>query len=107
MYVLVFYVPEEYLETVKDALFEAGAGAFEGYSRCAWQVNGEGQFAPEQGSEPFIGRIGETVRASEYRVEIACRRDCARSAVEALLRSHPYEVPAYHLIPVYTAEDFP
>ncbi len=106
MYVLVFYVPEEYLETVKSALFDAGAGAFSGYSRCAWQVGGEGQFAPEEGSKPFIGRIGETVHTAEFRVEIACRSDCVKSTVEALLSSHPYEVPAYHLIPVYTAEDF-
>jgi hypothetical protein len=107
MYVLVFYVPEEYLVPVKEALFAAGAGALSGYERCAWQVKGAGQFAPGEGSSPFLGRPGRTVSATEYRVEMVCAEERARAAVEALFSSHPYEVPAYHLIPVRTAEDLP
>jgi hypothetical protein len=107
MYVLVCYVPHDYLEPVKEALFAAGAGALAGYERCAWQTEGEGQFAPGAGSAPFAGVPGRTHRSREFRLELVCREECARAAVEALLWSHPYEVPAYHLIPVLTLEELP
>lgn len=32
---LVVYVPETHVEQVKTAVFEAGAGAYKGYDRCA------------------------------------------------------------------------
>ena len=106
MYVLVFYVPESHLEQVKKSLFRAGAGAIGDYTRCAWQVGGSGQFQPEEGSDPFIGSTGQVEQVKEYRVEIMCPADRAKDIAAALISAHPYEEPAYHFIPVLTAEDF-
>ena len=50
-----FYVPESHLETVKSAMFSAGAGKAGLYDSCAWQTAGEGQFRPLPGSRPFLG----------------------------------------------------
>ena len=95
MLILIAYVPATHVEMVKAALFEAGAGAYANYDRCCWQVLGEGQFRPLRGSQPFIGRAGTLERVAEYRVEMVCPA-ARRSAVEAaLLRTHPYEQPAY------------
>ena len=105
MYVLIFYVPESHLEEVKEAVFAAGGGRLSGYEHCSWQVRGEGQFAPGEKSNPYLGKAGSLTRTPEYRVEIACRREVARPAVEALLQAHPYEVPAYHLISAATLEE--
>ena len=41
-----FYVPEDNLEAVKTAMFNAGAGKFNNYQNCAWQTMGKGQFKP-------------------------------------------------------------
>ncbi len=42
MYKLSFYVPEPALESVKSALFEAGAGKIGLYDQCCWQTKGRG-----------------------------------------------------------------
>ncbi|MDX9800993.1 MAG: NGG1p interacting factor NIF3 [Spirochaetia bacterium] len=98
MLVLVFYVPESHLESVKNSLFAAGAGRLGSYSSCSWQTKGEGQFKPEEGSSPFIGMEGNVTRVKEYRVEMVCGEDCAQKVKEALLSAHPYEVPAWHFL---------
>ena len=100
MLMLTVYIPATHVEPVKAALFEAGAGACAGYDCCCWQVLGEGQFRPLPGSRPFIGRTGALERVAEYRVEMICP-DARRAVVEAaLLRTHPYEQPAYAFLPV-------
>ncbi|MCK9286003.1 MAG: NGG1p interacting factor NIF3 [Sphaerochaetaceae bacterium] len=104
MYVLVWYVPESHLEKTKDAVFASGGGKMGDYERCSWQCIGKGQFLPNQGSSPFIGRVGELETVDEYRVEVAVTEENATEAVHALLKAHPYETCAYHLIPVLTIE---
>jgi hypothetical protein len=106
MYQLSFYVPETHLETVKAALFIAGAGQFNGYDQCCWQVRGEGQFRPLAGSQPFLGETGQLEKVVEYRVEMFCSERVVKEAVLTLLHTHPYEQPAYSICKILTLEDF-
>ncbi|MFD6857630.1 Nif3-like dinuclear metal center hexameric protein [Rhodococcus sp. NPDC060090] len=91
----VVMVPGAASDAVRDALFEAGAGALGNYRECCWTASGTGQFRPIDGADPTIGAIGELEQVAEDRIEmIAPRR--ARAAVFAALRSaHPYEEPAF------------
>lgn len=98
MYVLSFYVTEEHLEKVKQAIFSAGGGVIGNYDRCSWQVRGEGQFRPLPGSQPFIGSQGNTECLIEYKVEMVIDSTSIRDCVAALKASHPYETPAYHVL---------
>ncbi len=102
MYKLGFYVPESHLEVVKDAVFAAGAGRIGDYDHCCWQVRGEGQFRPLEGSEPFIGQSGKVEHVEEYRVELVCPDHCVRAVVEAMVQAHPYEEPAWDLVKLVT-----
>lgn len=102
-YALSFLVPESHLNIVKEAIFAAGAGQLGPYSHCAWQVLGEGQFKPLEGSKPFIGSQGVVERVQEYRVETVCDAASIKSVISALKLSHPYEVPAYQVV---VLEDF-
>lgn len=95
MFKLVFFVPSDHVEAVKQAIFDAGAGKIGDYDRCCWQVLGEGQFRPLKGSQPFIGELDQVEHVPEYRVEMVCDSANIRSAVEALIAAHPYEEPAY------------
>ena len=104
MYVLVFYVPQSHLEEVKRAVFENGGGRMGNYDSCCFQVLGTGQFRPLSGSSPYIGEVSVLAQEPEWRVELVVDEEHAAQAVQALLESHPYEVPAYHLIPVLTLE---
>ena len=96
--ILSFYVPEDSLEKVLEAIFDAGAGRYKDYDRCVWTTRGEGRFRPLKGSNPYIGRVNEDTRVEEIKVECLVQ-DRYRQAVErALIDSHPYEEPAYHFI---------
>lgn len=102
MYKLCYFVPESHLDQTKNALFDAGAGRIGDYDSCAWQVLGQGQFRPLDGSQPFIGDSGQLETVQEYRVELVCEDDSIKAAVRALKESHPYEEPAYE---VFRMED--
>lgn len=107
MYIIIFYVPEENVQAVKQALFEAGAGGIGDYDSCAWQCLGTGQFRPLLGSQPHIGSLGEIELVSEFRVEMVCTAENIRAAVNALISAHPYEEPAYHILETLSVNDLP
>ena len=102
MYKLGFYVPESHLEAVKAACFAAGAGRIGDYDSCCWQVLGQGQFRPLEGSQPYIGQTGAVESVPEYRVEMVCEDDVTRRVVEAMIAAHPYEEPAWDLVQLVT-----
>ena len=104
VYKLCFYVPEEHAEAVKNAVFEAGAGRIGNYDCCSFQVAGQGQFRPLEGSDPYIGGQGEIETVREFRVEIICIEDHLKAALSALRLAHPYEEPA---IDLWRLEDLP
>ena len=100
MFKLCCYIPESHVETVKTALFEAGAGRIGNYEHCAWQVLGQGQFRPLAGSQPFIGTQDSLETVAEYRVEMVCADQFIARVIDALRQAHPYEEPAFDVIRV-------
>ena len=106
MYQLIFYVPGSHLETVKSALFKAGAGRIGDYDHCAWQTLGTGQFRPLSESKPFIGTINQIESLEEYKVEMVCEATQIKPVLQALLASHPYQTPAYSVLEMKTIDDF-
>ena len=97
MYKLAFFVPPSHVEEVKSALFAAGAGRIGAYDSCSWQVLGQGQFRPLDGSQPFIGQAGEIEQVQEWKVELVVADELIQQVVAALKSSHPYETPAYEV----------
>lgn len=95
IYKFCFYVPLEDAEDVKDAVFAAGAGTLGRYDRCAWQIRGEGQFRPLEGSAPARGKHHREEKVSELKVEMICPDECLQASIAALKEAHPYETPAY------------
>jgi len=92
---LEFYVPKTHLETVKNAVFDAGAGKIGDYDRCCWCAEGTGQFRPNEGSSPFLGTRGEIEYVQEVKVEMVCDDENIDAVISALKEAHPYETPAY------------
>jgi hypothetical protein len=95
MYKIAVFVPEEALDSVKQALFRAGAGRIGDYDSCCWQTSGQGQFRPLEGSAPYIGQQGQVEIVEEYRVELVCEDALVKAAISAMIAAHPYEEPAY------------
>lgn len=95
MYKLAFFVPTEDAESVKEAVFETGAGRIGDYEACCFQTRGTGQFRPLQGADPYIGNVGELAYVDELKVELVCEDDRIQAAIAALKLAHPYEEVAY------------
>lgn len=100
MFHISFYVPEEYKEKVKEAMFDAGAGRIGNYEKCSFEYSGLGQFRPLTGSNPFIGKQGKIETVKEVKVELVCEKESLESSIRALKKAHPYETPAYYVIEV-------
>ena len=105
MYKLIFFVPASHVEQVKQTLFDIGAGQYAGYDFCSWQVLGEGQFRPLSGSKPFVGEMDTLEKIPEYKVEMVCRTELIKPALQALLTAHPYQQPAYEVYKLLTLND--
>ncbi|MDD5582599.1 MAG: NGG1p interacting factor NIF3 [Candidatus Marinimicrobia bacterium] len=98
MYFIGVYVPESHIETVKKAMFKAGAGRIGLYDSCAWVTKGTGQFRPLPGSHPERGTQMAIEKVVEYKVELVCEKEYLNAVIDALKKSHPYEEPAYHVL---------
>lgn len=99
-YTLIFYVPESHLDAVKAAVFAAGAGRLGDYQQCCWQVLGQGQFQPLPGAAPFIGEQDRLEQLPEWRVEMLVPEAALGDVMQALRTAHPYEEPAYAVLPM-------
>ena len=94
---LVWFVPEEALDTTRDAVFAAGAGRIGDYERCSWYTAGTGTFLGGEGTDPTIGERGREERTAELRVETVVPGDRVVAVVAALIAAHRYEEVAYDL----------
>ena len=92
---LIVFVPREALDTVRDALFAAGAGRIGDYERCSWYTEGTGTFLGGEGTSPSVGQPGREERVAELRLETIFPADRQDEVVAALRRAHPYEEPAF------------
>ena len=95
MYKLAFFVPIESAESVKNAVFEAGAGRIGDYEHACFQTRGTGQFRPLEGADPHIGKVGALETVEELKVEMVCEEAYIHAAIAALKLAHPYEEVAY------------
>ena len=95
------YVPVPNVDTVKQALADAGAGKIGNYDSCMWQTQGIGQFRPLDGSNPTIGSHGVIEHVEEVKLEMIVAKEHIKAVVDALKKSHPYETPAFQYWPVF------
>lgn len=94
------YVPRLHLYAVRNALFNAGAGHIGNYNNCSFSVQGHGTFKANDNAHPFVGQIDELHTEPEMKIEVILPKSIKDKVIEALLQSHPYEEPAYDIIPL-------
>ena len=99
------FVPEGHVETVRSALFAAGAGHIGQYSECSYEQAGTGTFRPEVGTQPFIGAAGERSLVRESRLELIYPVQLESNIIQALKASHPYEEVAFDLFQLTNTYD--
>jgi ribonuclease HI len=97
---LVGYVPDDAMEAVRDAVFATGAGTIGGYDRCSWSTRGTGTFRGGEGTDPAVGTRGEFERVDEARMEVVVQSHLIDAACRAFVAAHPYEEPAFDVVPL-------
>lgn len=104
---LAVFVPVTDVETVRQALVKIGVGesvtdgphsAF--YSEVFFQSQGEGMFRPLSGANPALGEVGTLTKVREAKLESILPVKLVERAIRALKKVHPYEEPAYDIIPL-------
>jgi dinuclear metal center YbgI/SA1388 family protein len=99
---LVTFAPATTIESLSQALFAAGAGNIGNYSSCSFLSVGKGTFFGEEGTEPAVGEAGQLEMADEIRLETLVPAGKVAAVVTALRTTHPYEEPAFDLVPLAT-----
>jgi dinuclear metal center YbgI/SA1388 family protein len=92
---LVTYCPAAAADSVRDALFGAGAGNIGNYSECSFNSAGTGTFKGNDETNPFVGIPGIRHMEQEIKIEMIFKAQDERKVLLALLETHPYEEVAY------------
>ena len=94
---LTTYIPKDYLEKVRQALFEAKAGNIGNYDHCSFTNIGEGTFKGNENSNPVLGKKVELQKEEEIQLTITFEQKNEAAILEALIENHPYEEVAYEI----------
>jgi len=97
---LVCFVPEPNLADLRNAVCNAGAGVIGAYTHCSFSAPGVGTFLPGDTARPFSGRKHTVNEEPELRFEVLVPKARLGAVVRELVKSHPYEEPAYDVIPL-------
>jgi len=95
---LITFVPVDYENDVRMAVFNAGAGVIGNYDYTSFSAEGIGTFRGNENTNPFVGKQGEMHRENEKRLETIFPAYLERKVIDALIKSHPYEEVAYDII---------
>jgi dinuclear metal center YbgI/SA1388 family protein len=95
LFKLVCYVPDNHLDEVRDAVFQAGSGHIGNYDSCSFSVQGTGTFRALEGAQPFVGELNTLHKEPETRFETIVPAHRLDAAIAAMKAAHPYEEVAY------------
>ncbi len=97
---LVTFVPIIHAYSLREALFEVGAGHIGNYDSCSFNIEGIGTFRGNNEANPFVGEINQFHSEPEVRVEMIFPEYLKSKLIDKLIKVHPYEEPAYDIIPL-------
>lgn len=97
---LVTFCPVAQSDSVRAALFAAGAGKIGNYGECSFNTEGTGTFRAGDETQPFVGEKDKQHQEPEVRIETVFKVQDERKIIVALLESHPYEEVAYDIYPI-------
>lgn len=92
------HVPLTHATHVKKVIGDAGGGMQGDYTHCSFEIAGTGAFKPSEGANPYIGEVGEITTVDEVKIEALVSEEKLKDVVEAVMKAHPYEEPAFDII---------
>ncbi|MDR0196362.1 MAG: Nif3-like dinuclear metal center hexameric protein [Myroides sp.] len=94
---LVTYAPKNKANDVRQALFNAGAGAIGNYDLCSFTSEGTGSFRGNESSNPVIGTALNYEEVEEIKVEVIFEKHLQGKILKALFALDYYEEKAYEI----------
>ncbi|WP_034440447.1 divalent cation tolerance protein CutA [Clostridium ihumii] len=94
------YVPEEYITELRNELNNVNACKVGYYDNVISITDVRGYWRPLKDATPFQGEIGEICEGRECKMELRCRSQYVKKALEVIRKIHPYEEPLINVIPI-------
>ncbi len=94
---LIIFVPKAQAESLRMALFNAGAGSIGNYDHCSFNIEGTGTFRAGEGANPTLGKKDKTHFEPETQIGITFPAHLEGTILNALQENHPYEEVAYEI----------
>ena len=88
---LITFVPLEFTEKLRQAIFNAGGGHIGNYSECSFGIEGTGTYKAGENTKPFAGEQNQLHHEPETRIEILFPVHLESTIVRAMKEAHPYE----------------
>lgn len=103
---IIVTVPKDYLEEVRNAMCNAGAGVIGNYSFCTTATKSIGTFIPNDSANPYIGERNKLEFVEEEKIEVICSVEKVKKVINELRKVHPYEEPAIDIVPLLDESQF-
>ena len=92
------FIPEEYIEHLRDELHEIGVGHIGNYDHCLSITVVNGYWRPLANAAPYAGEIGEISYGEERKVEVNCLEEKVKEALKIIREIHPYDRPLINIV---------
>jgi len=97
---LVVFVPGNNIDKVSEAVYNSGGGRIGEYKNCSFRSKGEGTFFGSEKTNPAAGRKNNYETVDEIRIEFIVDSWNINKTVDAMIKAHPYEEPAFDIYPL-------
>jgi len=95
---LTTYVPHKNAESLRNSLFEAGAGNIGNYENCSFNIEGTGTYQGNENSNPTLGKKETMHTEPETFISVIFEKHLEGKILNALFKNHPYEEVAYDVV---------
>jgi len=95
---LEVFIPETYVDKLRERLYEVGAGRIGTYDHCLSITTVKGYWRPLTGADPSAGEIGKVSEGEERKIEVNCPEEKVEEALEAIREIHPYDRPLINIV---------
>ena len=92
------YVPKDHEQSVKESMWQAGAGSIGNYSQCSFNTQGVGTFLGNDDSQPSYGQKNQLHQEKETKIEMVFPAYLEKNITSKMLETHPYEEVSYDII---------
>ena len=94
---LTTYVPTENAASLRQSLFQTGAGSIGNYENCSFNTEGTGTYKGNDNSNPTKGNKGELHEEKETKITVTFQKHLESKVLNALFNNHPYEEVAFEV----------